>query len=204
MPTLNVDLRGKVDLHLEDPVSFTHIGGRFLGVQVANAVPGQEIYIPSRDRTVTVFGPALAPSVISKLENLDSSFSGATQTRKYALLQRDMAEVHQYVLNIQGTHCGAAVLTRSTPLYCYGVVTSTGESLVFSDHDIAKVLRSRYPGSYWLFRMPVITSGVLFWSTEALCSRWYRWRREFEHNHLKCFNALELMLFDRRLEVLDD
>lgn len=198
----NVDLRGSV-AHPFGGQVFTHIAGRNVGLQVQHSYQEKELYIPSRDRTISIFGPPISASASACLENLDSSFSGATQTRKYLLFQRELQDTHLYFLNVQGTHCGAALLTKNEPLFCYGLATNTGESLMFADHDVALRLRATYPGTYWMFRMPQIDRGVLFWSTEALCSRWYRWRKQFNLDLLKCFNALELMLFERRLEVPD-
>jgi len=199
----NVTLRGNLPLIAQPDHLFSHIDGRGLGVALTTDLASQSLYVPSRDRTITLFGPPLPAQAVSVLETMDSSFPSMTQTQKYAEFQKELSTPHLYFVNIQGTHCGSAVLLSATPLFCYGVAGNTGESLVVCDQESATALRNLNPGAYWLYRMPVVRNGALFWSTEALCSRWYRWRKHFSIDLFKCFNALELLLFDRRLEVRD-
>lgn len=197
-------LRGTFTLPavFETDVEFVHIPSRSITSTYVDAGSKQQLYIPSRDRTLDIFSSShMSSAALRELETLDSAYDGLTQTQKYARLQRLLSTEHRHVINIQGTHCGTAVLTAKYPTHFYGVVSSVGEALLFGDYDFATKLRNSNPGAYWLYRMPLISNGALFWSTEALCSRWYRWMKTFSNDYFKCFNAMELMMFSRRLEI---
>lgn len=204
MILVSVALRGSFSLppRLQATSTFMHIPSRGIDANFSTDRAEQQLYIPSRDRTVHIFGDEpMGASALQELETLDSNYEGLTQTQKYARLQTQLDPTHSYALNIQGTHCGLAVLTRSKPMYFYGVVTNTGEALAFGDYDFATALRAERPGHYWLYRLPVVKTGAVFWLTETLGSRWYTWTKTFNGDLFKCFNALELMLLTRRLEI---
>ena len=204
---LNLPLRGTVTIPkiFEETILDTHIQGRNTVLELQYTGHNvNECYIPSRDRRIkalTVHGSQTA-ELLSELDSLEARYVNRNQAQKYAEIQKGLDD-HLYVLDVMGSHCGCGILVKGVPLYSYAIHCNQGTSLFMSDYDLALTLRRAAPGKYWLFRFPVVTVGSLFWSTEALCAKWWRWSKRFDRDLLKCMGALELFLFERRLEVSD-
>ena len=174
-----------------------HIEGRSTEHTVQGLLDQEVVHIPSRDKKVIVRGD-LQPKFLSRLEVLDSTAPGKTQAEKFSLAQEGLNTPHRIFLEIQGQHCGGAFLVKQQPVWSYVVFSGVSTYYALGSYDFAASLRT-YDPSLWLFRLPTVNTGCLFWSTEALCSKWWRWSKTFNKDRLKCCNALELHLYDRRL-----
>jgi hypothetical protein len=200
-------------LHLLGPDSEhgQHVPSRYNGfwwLQHAGAIQ-HTFYVPSRDKRIHLTclsdEQTLPTELESMLTTLDSDYEGINQLSKYKrvydkLLERSHRSPFVAVLNNEGTHGSWGFLTHEVPLYFYGVEDENMVQLLWSTEDLATRIRHANPIRYKLYRLPVLQDGPLFISTQAVCSKWWRWSQQFPEDQLRQFNALEVMLFNRRYE----
>ncbi len=167
------------------------------------------VYVPSRDKRVLVtYGshdPDFMPELSARLTTLDSDYQGLNQLSKYKRVYEHLVgdprrKPFVAVLNNEGTHGSWGFLSHKVPLYFYGIDDGDMIQLLWSTEDLAEKIRHANPIRYKLFRLPVVVNGPLFISTQAACSKWWRWSQQFPDDRLRQFNALEVMLFNRRYE----
>lgn len=199
MFSMSITLSGHTRPPFEGTRQTLHRSRRDTAHRLWGPVP-HVINLPSRDKTIELFGVsgAVSTDLATDFEYLDSKYPDLTQVQKYGEISKDLPGT--FYIQVLGTHCGSGIITDGqTPLHFYGAVQNTGTELWIADYDVGYRLRRTSPGSYWLYRMPVVQErACFFWMTQALCSRWWRWTQTFERDNLKCFNALETMLFERK------
>lgn len=199
-------------LHLLDPDCDhgQHIPSRYNGFWwQQHDLRKHTVYVPSRDKRIHVTYGSTDSNFQAELESflmtLDSDYEGINQLSKYKrvydrLLDRPEALPFVVALNNEGTHGSWGFLTYQVPLYFYGVDDGDMVQLLWSTEDLATKIRHANPIRYKLYRMPVLVDGPMFISTQAACSKWWRWSQQFVGDRLRQFNALEVMLFNRRYE----
>lgn len=187
-----------------------HIPSRYNGFWWLQHADLQQhtVYVPSRDKRVNItYGSHdqdFREDLEQSLMTLDSEYEGLNQLSKYKRVYDKLLGVRRQpfvaVLNNEGTHGSWGFLTYQVPLYFYGVDDGDMVQLLWSTEDLAVKIRHANPIRYKLYRMPVLVDGPMFISTQAACSKWWRWSQQFVGDRLRQFNALEVMLFNRRYE----
>ena len=124
---------------------------------------------------------------------------------KFYRVQKDLASMNQaraFVTCIvnAGEHSHIALLCQWKDLSVHGVYDTVNKSvrLVWTDDEwFIKDLRSLESNRYVFYRFPIVQDRPLFMYTQALCSKWYKWQKQFNEADgiLKSFNALERYLY---------
>lgn len=197
----------------KEPKTFYHTPHTFRGrVDIADSVgfnkAEDEIYIPQRNKeflVITYSTPDWAMKVNeqlqAKLPLMESSFAFARQLYKFNRIQEEIRRNPQslsftsLIIN-NGDHKHLALLSQWEDVYLYGVydVVNSNTRLVWTTdewfmHDVKAQDFTRYV----FYRFPVLRDRPLFLYSQALCSKWYGWSKQFQgpDGVLKSFNALE-------------
>lgn len=187
-----------------DTVSGSHVPNRTQGSWIRTTTAVEEhIHIPSRDKDLSVCSDTAVPYISERLKTLDSEDRELTQLQKYRKLVQEHPDLKPSwaFINSTGTHCSWSVLAFATPIYVLGLLDSTGAQIMFSVQDYSDHIRAQYPRRFWLYRFPVLQDKALFFPTQAMCSRWWKWSKSLG-DPLRCFNALESSLFSSDIRMI--
>lgn len=186
-----------------------HVSGRYNGSYVEYFdVEAIEVMIPQRYKRLTVLADAhVRHDLAAELSGLDAKYGEARQLYK---LNRMMAEVpgtYRAVVNSVNTGSddspisGAFYLLASgCPIYVNLVFNSRtgGVQLVWSSFDFKTSLREHKAFDYAVYAMPTLVNQALFVPSLGLCSKWWRWVKQWEtrrYGHLLAASALEGNLY---------
>jgi hypothetical protein len=157
-----------------------------------------EIDIPSRDKTVKVWGSSdnRTQFLLSKLAIIDSDLPGTSYRDK--LIEHNTGAT-AFILNInKDTHGSFAIVAGpNTTINMFGVLdTKLGSSYILwgTGHEKLSALLNSDPLRFLVYRLPPVNDSCVFVQAEAICSRWWRWTRT-NQSHLQAFNALEHKLY---------
>jgi hypothetical protein len=187
---------------LKGGVAGQHVPGRYNGTWWLHTHFGSApIYLPQRDKRITVYGQGdihWFTELCRRLETLDSEWPEKTQLQKYQMVQEELGtDYGPYFacVNVEGDHGSWSILTHQVKVYLYGVWDGVSVQLVWSTEELTPTLR--LDTKLWLYRFPTIVDSAVFLKTQALCSKWWRWRNSKVPGAdlLRCFNALEIYLF---------
>lgn len=176
-----------------------HIPGRHNGWWTMNDSDCESFtgYLPQRDKHMQISqrgGSTDWESIIAKID----SEPGPQLTKLNVLRDQLDDDVEFAVINTEGDHGSFSLIPRSTSLSLVGVENGKTIQLAWSDGDyLIEEIRKYYPAQLSLFRFPKVVDPV-FIHTQAVCSKWYRWNTSFGGDTFRCFNCLEVMLFQGR------
>ncbi len=192
-------------LYPDSLTSGQHLPNRLLGKYWSGSKQGLsfDIEIPQRDKHFEVnatldlgFSVLAQEKLTSAFSTLDSMYLGEPQHYKLMQTQKALEEslgFHQACLVTTGKHSSVNFITSQTPLYMIGIYNNDETQLLWSSiQNLDEFVRQSFGQQYLLYRFPIIESGALFISTQAACSKWWRWAPK---GPLLAFNALEVMLF---------
>jgi len=143
-----------------------------------------------------------------KLPLMESRFEDARQLYKFNRIQTEIWNSPELVncsgfvslIINTGEHGHIGVLSQGQDVFVHGIydTVNMGVRLVWTTDDwfIQDVRASDFT-RYVFYRFPVLRNRPLFLYSQALCSKWYGWARQFKEPDgvLKAFNALENFLY---------
>jgi hypothetical protein len=171
-----------------------------------------EVHIPQRNKefVIDTYGveswcTEVNAQLSIKLPLMESQFEDSRQLYKFNRIQNELTDnamSSQFVSVIlnNGAHQHIALLSQWMDLYLYGVydVVNKGVRLVWTDDAwFVSDARAYDYTRYVFYRFPVLQDRPLFLYSQALCSKWWGWTKQFQEPDgvLKAFNALENFLF---------
>jgi hypothetical protein len=161
--------------------------------------------IPSRDKQVQLFYSTDPGTFAGLMSTIDSSEGQSYKAKLRTVLGELSSDFVGVVNNISTTtHRSLAILTRSEPIYFYGLfdLRQKGAYLAFASDPIdIQPLYDSDPGRYLLYRFPVLTDDAVFIPQERICALWWTWIRRSDFSALQPFNALERRLFGQPLST---
>lgn len=186
--------------------------GRVDVVQGDGAVT-ESVLLPARKKEMCVY--TYAPKsdwntevnrrLVSYINTMDGSFAYARQLYKFNHIQKQIAasphssSFLSVVVN-DGDHGHIGLLSHEQDLYIYGVydLVNISVRLVWTtDEWFISDVREQDFTRYIFYRLPTLRNRPLFLYSQALCSKWYGWTKQFQGTDgtLKAFNALEHYLY---------
>ena len=179
-----------------------HIGARSRGSWVIDTnFISHTINLPSRDKQVQVLvsEKRFEALFVELLSSIDSNYVNQNYRTKLTNIQTELDSEFIGIVNNNNidSHGSMGIVTNTNPFYMTGLHdTRFGSSYVLWSTDenfVHKILQSD-PLRYLIYRFPTLVNSSLFFQSEAVCSKWYRWLKTHD-SVLHAFNALERRLF---------
>lgn len=183
---------------LVDADTGNHTPGRDNGRwYVQTSYRKQKVYVPQRDSNISLY--TKHGTDLKAIVEQWTAIQGLQKQRLEALRQLllDNGVTDTLYMNTEGDHGPWSIVTTENEVLNLTLVSGHGNlQLVFGDVDVIASLRRVAPTDYLFYRMPS-PSPYTFLHTQAICSRWWRWRSRSNRDLLKCANSLEVFVHKR-------
>jgi hypothetical protein len=194
-----------------------HVNGKYNGSyrEYFDTEP-VEVLLPQRYKRMTVLADdSIKHELAAALTTMDSKYGEARQLYKLGRMMEELDGVWSAVVNITNTSDTSAsgafyLMASGSPLHLALVFDSDVGSiqLVWATFDVRKAIQESGIRHYSAYPLPALRDRPLFVPSTSLCSKWWRWKQNFEQHrfaHLRAANALELILYkDPNLRTLPD
>ncbi len=182
-----------------------HLEGSYFGTVVngCNTEPAT-FYYPQRSRSRRIFSATSGfyeYNDETTIANLYSELEKQDPDEPYDLMveetiQNRIQGPHMLAVDQFGSNANLTLMVRNVELNLYGLHCDDYDLLIWSNiNNYASVLYQNGLNTMWLYSFKPIENICRVLHTRRICSRWYRWGKDF--NPLQRFAALERMLLGR-------